>query len=35
LNLKDFEKGVEFVITALTTTANPADAELQVQYAPE
>jgi len=35
LNLKAFEKGLEYGITALTTTANPADAELQVQYSPE
>jgi len=35
LNLKAFEKGVEYGITALTAAANPADAELQVQYAPE
>jgi hypothetical protein len=34
-NLKAFEKGVEYGITALTATASPADAELQVQYAPE
>jgi 2-oxoglutarate ferredoxin oxidoreductase subunit gamma len=35
VNLKAFEKGVEYGITALTATASPADAELQVQYAPE
>jgi len=35
LNLKAFEKGLEYGITALTTTANPADAELQEQYSPE
>jgi 2-oxoglutarate ferredoxin oxidoreductase subunit gamma len=35
LNLKAFEKGVEYGITALTATANPADAELQLQYSPE
>ena len=35
LNLKAFEKGVEYGITALTATANPADAELQEQYSPE
>ena len=29
LNLKAFEKGLEYGITALTATANPADAELQ------
>jgi 2-oxoglutarate ferredoxin oxidoreductase subunit gamma len=35
VNLKAFEKGLEYGITALTATANPADAELQVQYSPE
>lgn len=35
LNLKAFEKGVEYGITALIATANPADAELQMQYSPE
>jgi len=35
LNLKAFEKGLEYGITALTATANPADAELQMQYSPE
>jgi len=35
LNLKAFEKGLEYGITALTAAANPADAELQVQYSPE
>ncbi|MGA8491968.1 MAG: 2-oxoacid:acceptor oxidoreductase family protein [Terriglobales bacterium] len=35
LNLKAFEKGLEYGITALTAAANPADAELQEQYAPE
>jgi 2-oxoglutarate ferredoxin oxidoreductase subunit gamma len=35
LNLKAFEKGLEYEITALTATANPADAELQEQYSPE
>ena len=35
LNLKAFEKGLEYGATALTTTANPADAELQMQYSPE
>jgi 2-oxoglutarate ferredoxin oxidoreductase subunit gamma len=35
LNLKAFEKGLEYGITALTTTANPTDVELQVQYSPE
>ena len=35
LNLKAFEKGLEYGITALTATANPADAGLQEQYSPE
>ncbi len=35
LNLKAFEKGLEYGITALTAAANPADAELQVEYSPE
>jgi 2-oxoglutarate ferredoxin oxidoreductase subunit gamma len=35
LNLKAFEKGLEYGITALTARANPADAELQLQYSPE
>jgi 2-oxoglutarate ferredoxin oxidoreductase subunit gamma len=35
LNLKAFEKGLEYGITALTAAANPADAELQEQYSPE
>jgi len=35
LNLKAFEKGLEYGIGALTATANRADAEMQVQYAPE
>jgi 2-oxoglutarate ferredoxin oxidoreductase subunit gamma len=35
LNLKAFEKGLEYGITALTATPNPADAELQEQYSPE
>ena len=35
LNLKAFEKGLEYGVTALTATASPADAELQVQYSPE
>jgi 2-oxoglutarate ferredoxin oxidoreductase subunit gamma len=35
LNLKAFEKGLEYGATALTATASPADAELQVQYSPE
>ena len=35
VNLKAFEKGLEYGITALTATANPSDAELQMQYSPE
>jgi len=35
LNLKAFEKGLEYGITALTEAPSPADAELQVQYSPE
>jgi 2-oxoglutarate ferredoxin oxidoreductase subunit gamma len=35
LNLKAFEKGLDYGITALTAAANPADAELQEQYSPE
>lgn len=35
LNLRAFEKGLEYGTTALTTTTNTADAELQVQYLPE
>jgi 2-oxoglutarate ferredoxin oxidoreductase subunit gamma len=35
LNLKAFDKGLEYGITALTAAANPADAELQLQYSPE
>ena len=35
LNLKAFEKGLEYGATALTATAHPADAELQEQYSPE
>jgi len=35
LNLKAFERGLEAGIAALTATANPADVELQPQYAPE
>jgi 2-oxoglutarate ferredoxin oxidoreductase subunit gamma len=35
LNLKAFEKGLEYGATALAETASPADAELQVQYSPE
>jgi 2-oxoglutarate ferredoxin oxidoreductase subunit gamma len=35
LNLKAFEKGLEYGATALKAAANPADAELQLQYSPE
>ena len=35
LNLKAFEKGLEYGITALTNTPNSADAELETQYSPE
>jgi 2-oxoglutarate ferredoxin oxidoreductase subunit gamma len=35
LNLKAFEKGLDYGITALTATASSADAELQAQYSPE
>jgi 2-oxoglutarate ferredoxin oxidoreductase subunit gamma len=35
LNMKAFEKGFEYGIAALTSTPKPADAELQLQYAPE
>jgi 2-oxoglutarate ferredoxin oxidoreductase subunit gamma len=35
LNLKAFEKGLEYGITALTAAANPAEADLQVEYSPE
>ena len=35
LNLKAFEKGLDYGITALTATANPGDEKLQMQYAPE
>jgi 2-oxoglutarate ferredoxin oxidoreductase subunit gamma len=35
LNLKAFDKGLEYGATALTAIANPADAELQLQYSPE
>jgi 2-oxoglutarate ferredoxin oxidoreductase subunit gamma len=35
LNLKAFDKGLEYGATALTAAANPADAELQLQYSPE
>jgi 2-oxoglutarate ferredoxin oxidoreductase subunit gamma len=35
VNLKAFEKGLEYGITALTATANSSDAELQMQYSRE
>jgi 2-oxoglutarate ferredoxin oxidoreductase subunit gamma len=35
LNLKAFEKGLEFGAIAVTAPASTADAELQVEYAPE
>jgi 2-oxoglutarate ferredoxin oxidoreductase subunit gamma len=35
LNIKAFEKGLEFGAISLTTPASAADAELQVEYAPE
>jgi 2-oxoglutarate ferredoxin oxidoreductase subunit gamma len=35
LNLKAFEQGLEYGIIALTAAPNPADAELQPQYARE
>jgi 2-oxoglutarate ferredoxin oxidoreductase subunit gamma len=35
LNLKAFEKGLEYGISALTETPNPSDAVLQAQYSPE
>ena len=35
LNLKAFEKGVEYGVTALAATARAADPELQLQYSPE
>lgn len=35
LNLKAVDKGLEYGATALTAIANPADAELQLQYSPE
>lgn len=35
LNLKAFERGLDSGIAALTSTASPADAELQPQYTPE
>ncbi len=35
VNLKAFEKGFEYGVTALTSTACPSDAELQPHYARE
>jgi 2-oxoglutarate ferredoxin oxidoreductase subunit gamma len=35
LNLKAFEKGLDYGINALTEKTNPEDAKLQMQYAPE
>ena len=35
LNLKAFEKGLEFGAIALSTPASAADAELQMEYTPE
>ncbi len=35
LNLKAFEKGLEYGAIAVTAPASTADAELQVEYAPE
>jgi len=35
LNLKAFEKGLEYGITALTNAPTSADAELETQYSPE
>jgi 2-oxoglutarate ferredoxin oxidoreductase subunit gamma len=35
LNLRAFEKGLEYGITSLTASANPADADLQMQYSRE
>jgi len=35
VNLKAFEKGLEYGITALTNAPNSADAELETQYSPE
>ena len=35
LNLKAFEKGLEYGVTALTNAPNSADAELETQYSPE
>jgi 2-oxoglutarate ferredoxin oxidoreductase subunit gamma len=35
LNVKAFEKGLEYGAVALTTPPSGVDAELQVEYAPE
>ena len=35
LNLKAFQKGLEYGITALTAITSPSDAEREEQYAPE
>ena len=35
LNLKAFERGLEYGITALTATTNPSDADMEEQYARE
>jgi len=35
LNLKAFEKGLEYGITALTETTSPSDDVLQAHYSPE
>jgi len=35
LNLKAFEKGLEYGVTALTNAPSSADAELETQYSPE
>ena len=35
LNLKAFEKGLEYGAIAMTGPASSADAELQMEYAPE
>lgn len=35
LNLKAFEKGLDYGITALTAPPKPVDPELQIQYSPE
>jgi 2-oxoglutarate ferredoxin oxidoreductase subunit gamma len=35
LNLKAFERGLQYGITLLSEATNPNDAKLQMQYAPE